>query len=149
MGIGSTAWRNRLKTRPHTSPSDEYFPGPLAIQAFNAAGGLAYDGGKVPVDRDRAHWRYSVFGGEVMAGGSPVISAITVQALADLGHVVDVSKADPFTLPGASQGDAVAGAGADGVEGGGGPGFEFDDDIVRGPVMVVDSTGKVVRVIRN
>ena len=71
------------------------------------------------------------------------------QALADLGHVVDVSKADPFTLPGASQGDAVAGAGADGVEGGGGPGFEFADSIIRGPVTVVDSTGKVVRVIRN
>ena len=79
---------------------------------------------------------------------APLISAITVQALADLGHVVDVTKADPYMLPGASS-VAPGGAAADGEDGSAWPDFEFADDVIRGPVMVVDSMGRVVRVIRN
>ncbi|MCY4571763.1 MAG: hypothetical protein OXF01_03085, partial [Gemmatimonadetes bacterium] len=124
-----------------------------AIQAFNAAGGRTHDGGKVPVQDgsergSSVHWRFRVFRREVMAGGFPVISAITVQALADLGHVVDVTKADPYTLPGTGT-VPPGGAAADGAGGSAWPDFEFADDVIRGPVTVVDSTGKIVRVIRN
>ena len=39
-----------------------------------------------------------MFGDEVMGGGGP-LSAITVQSLADLGYGVDVTQADPYSLP--------------------------------------------------
>ena len=82
---------------------DPHFNGPLAIEAFDAAGGTNYTAGaKVPVAASGGHWR---FGGELMGAGS-ALSAITVQSLADLGYVVDVSQADPFRLP--SSAKAVA-----------------------------------------
>lgn len=151
LGIGDVKWLNMRRTEP---PDEEYFPGPLAIQAFNAAGGLRYDGRKVPVQNIgqgiSVHWRHRVFGhDELMTPyGGPAISAITVQALADLGHVVDVTKADPYTLPGTGS-VAPDGAAADGPGGSAERGFRLVDVIVRGPVTVVDSTGKVVRVIHN
>lgn len=155
LGIGFNKWLAMLGEHPDTEPPDRYFPGPLAIQAFNAAGGLRYDGRKVPVENVNrigrsVHWRYSVFDRELMSthGGSPLISAITVQALADLGHVVDVTRADPYTLPGTG-GAAPDGAAADGAGGSAERGSELVDVIIRGPVTVVDSTGKVVRVIHN
>lgn len=150
LGIGTgSPWSSMLQTHPHTTPPDYYFPGPLAIAAFDAAGGRDYKGHRVPVSNsgasgDKIHWRYVVFGPEIMAGIAPVISAITVQALADLGHVVDVSKADPFALPAAS-----GAADADRDDRVPRPGLEPIDEIRQYPVIVVDSTGKVVRVIRN
>ncbi len=88
---------------------DEYFNGPLAIAAFDEAGGRNYPGAKVPL-ADPGHWSYSVLAGEIMApsaiGGA--LSAITVQSLADLGYGVDVSQADPYTLPGANTGAKIA-----------------------------------------
>ena len=113
--------------------TDPHFNGPLAIMAFDAAGGTKYRAGaKVPVSADEGHWR---FGGELMSRPSgSALSAITVQALADLGYVVDVSQADPFRLPGSAK--AVAG-----------PGLDLHDDIIQGPIGVVDEDGYVVRVI--
>ena len=58
-----------------------------------------------------------------------------------MGHVVDVSKADPYTLP-ELQALARAAAAADTLAL---PG----DTVIDLPVMVVDRTGKVVRVIRK
>lgn len=153
LDIGS--FGGMRKTVPNTSPPDHYFPGPLATAAFNAVGGGAYVGGKVPLENaaprpisNRTHWRWSVFGGEVMdfAATAALVSPITVQALADLGYVVDVSKADPFTLRWPVSGAPPADAVADEVKA---EPFEFVDEVVQVPVMVVDSTGKVVRVIRN
>ena len=130
----------------HTDP---HFAGPLAVAAFDAAGGEGYSGGKVPLE-DRVptlhiHWRQSVIPGDVMAPyGDSLLTAITLQALADLGHVVDVSKADPYMLPGQAQGDVRAAAvGVDGAVA-----ELFADDLIEGPVVVVDKDGKVVRVIR-
>ncbi len=130
----------------HTDP---HFAGPLAVAAFNAAGGEGYPGGKVPLE-DRVptlhiHWRQSVIPGDVMSPyGESLLTAITLQALADLGHVVDVSKADPYTLPGQVQGDAQGAAAR--VEAA--IAESFADDVIEGPVVVVDKNGKVVRVIR-
>ena len=79
---------------------DQHFNGPQAIAAFDAAGGRDYAGAKVPVEG--GHWRGSVFGDELMTpSGTGALSAITVQSLADLGYVVDITQADPFTLPAA------------------------------------------------
>ena len=146
MGIGRS-WNDILQVPGGPSP-DVHFPGPRAVAAFNAAGGLAYFGRKVPLgqrSRDYSHWRRDAMGYEVMAGGANCISAITVQALADIGHVVDVSRADPYRLPGICGDGAAAADGADGAVA-----FEFGDDILRGePMMVVDSAGRVVRIIRN
>ena len=45
-----------------------------------------------------------------MPRGGPALSAITVQSFADLGYGVDVTQADPYTLPlpGAASGKASA-----------------------------------------
>ena len=90
--------------------ADTHFNGPLAIAAFDDAGGRDYTGAKVPVEMDGAHWRYSVLEGEIMnpVGIEGVLSAITVQSLADLGYGVDVTQADPYTLPGAASAKASA-----------------------------------------
>ena len=84
---------------------DIHFNGPLAIAAFDDAGGRDYTGKKVPVEKmDGSHWRWPVLEGEIMGpGGGGALSSITVQSLADLGYGVDVTLADAYTLP-----DAVA-----------------------------------------
>ena len=88
---------------------DAHFNGPLAIAAFDEAGGSGYRGAKVPVHRqDLAHWRSGPFPHELMRpGGGSSLSAITVQSMADLGYGVDVSQADPYTLPHAVSTQAV------------------------------------------
>ena len=82
---------------------DTHFNGPLATAAFDYAGGQNYLGPKVPAERVvGAHWRASVFQTEFMIPyltGRGWLSAITVQSLADLGYSVDVTQADPYTLP--------------------------------------------------
>ena len=91
---------------------DTHFVGQLAVAAFNAAGGSSYSGGKVPIwnaqNRNRgvqdSHWRDTVFGNEVMGSSTDhtsKLSAITIQAMADLGYHVDVSQAESYTLPSA------------------------------------------------
>lgn len=128
--------------------TDPHFAGPLAVAAFDAAGGGAYSGGKVPLE-DRVptlhvHWRQRVIPGDIMSIGSDskLLTAITVQALADLGYEVDVSKADPYSLPMATHADIRGGVGETEEAG------VLADDMVAGPVVVVDGDGKVVRVIR-
>ena len=84
---------------------DTHFNGPRAIAAFDDAGGRNYTGAKVPVQKiSGAHWRGDVFIDDelMLPWGGGRLSAITVQALADVGYGVDVAQADPFTLPGAA-----------------------------------------------
>ena len=99
--------RYEQEVRP---PPDTHFVGPLAVAAFDAAGGSAHASGKVPVanvggaGRADSHWRESVLGHELMTpilgvGQTQPLSAITIQSLADLGYGVDVSRAESFTLP--------------------------------------------------
>lgn len=115
--------------------ADPHFNGPLAIEAFDAAGGKNYTAGaKVPVAASGGHWR---FGGELMfvsVDAGSALSAITVQSLADLGYVVDVSQADPFQLPSAAK--AVADQD-----------FDLCNDILQVPIRVADENGHIVRVI--
>ena len=153
LGIGNwiysySTWRHLF--RP--GDGDGHFVGPLAVAAFDAAGGEDYTGGKVPLE-DRIptlniHWRRSVIPGDVMSIGrdSKLLTAITLGALADLGYEVDLGKADPYTLPMAAQGDAAA---LPDAQEAGEPDAELlADDVIRAPVVVVDRDGKVVRIIR-
>ncbi len=139
------SWRELFRD----GDGDGHFAGPRAVAAFDAAGGEAYVGGKVPLE-DRIsstniHWRKRVIPGDIMApGGGSLLTAISIQALADLGYEVDVSKADPYTLPMAAQGDAL---GDIAVEGG--DAEVLVDDVIMVPVVVVDRNGKVVRIIRR
>ncbi|WP_419165765.1 hypothetical protein [Candidatus Palauibacter sp.] len=76
-----------------------------------------------------------------MAANGTALSAITLGALADLGYEVDVSRADPYELPALDRIpplDVAAESEA-----------WFADDVIEGPVVVVDENGNVVRVIRN
>ena len=133
LGIG-TIWNLRgaqvglIDPSKESSPRETHFPGPLAVAAFDAAGGRSYQGPKVPVQQlrgglgnatahlaDNAHWRDAVFGQgrELMTthgSEESAISAITLQALADLGYAVDVTYADLYTLPAAGGNAADAGA---------------------------------------
>ena len=89
---------------------DTHFTGALATAAFDAAGGAAYQEGKVPVqntggpgNRD-GHWRESIFAHELMTptlARTPTqsLSAVTIQSMADMGYTVDVTQAESYTLP--------------------------------------------------
>ena len=155
LGIG-TIWDGlgllRNPSRNGNRGADTHFVGPLAIAAFDAAGGTAYTGGaKVPVENRRSddsndsHWRTSVLQNEVMTSSaglgsaSSPLSAISIQALADFGYTVDVSLADPYTVPlpatmtSEPPGDRIG----------------LGNDVLRGPIRVIDAQGEVVRVLRN
>ena len=151
LGIG-TVWDDlELLQNPASEDEipDTHFTGPLAIAAFDDAGGTDYGGAKVPVENTggpgtrNGHWREAVMEAELMTGWSEEgrtepLSAITIQSLADLGYAVDRTAAGPYRLP-----DADAAHERD-------PGrlIPYGDDIWRGPIIVADSTGRIVRVIR-
>ena len=92
------------------SNADPHFNGPLAIAAFDDAGGRNYTGAKVPVQKfDGGHWRNALLWEEIMSSGGGIsLSAITVQSLADLGYDVDVTHADAYALPGTAAAKASA-----------------------------------------
>ena len=119
LGFG-TLWHDHSLVRypslnaardPVDEDRDTHFTGARALTAFDAAGGTAYPGRPIPVEntggsgsRD-GHWRESVFGSELLSptiapGQIEPLSAITIEALADMGYRVDVSRAEPYTLPG-------------------------------------------------
>ena len=68
------------------------------------------------------------------SGVARELSAITIQSLADLGYTVNLRLADNYQVPLAS------GLAADVVETR--PGI---DEVIVGPIVVVDQNGRVVR----
>ena len=152
LGIGSLWSSSDLLRNPSLGAdgagADTHFAGPLAIAAFDEAGGTAYsEGEKVPVENRAGpgsadvHWRQSVMRTELMTpyatiGAPDPLSAITIQSLADLGYVVDVGVAEPYTLP------ISAAAVADVPQV-----IYLGDDVLRDPIIVVDPDGRVARVI--
>ena len=153
LGIG-TLWRTfDLLVNPSlavTGSPDTHFSGALAIAAFDEAGGTHYQGAKVPVENRAgpgsgdSHWRESVLDHELMTpyqngGVADPLSAITIQSLADLGYKVNPALAEPYLLPG-----VAAVAEPDPTRK-----IEYGDDILRGPIIVVDPDGRIVRVIPN
>ena len=154
LGIG-TLWEQEaidlLRNPSIQNPgADTHFIGPLAISAFDAAGGTGYTaGGKVPVHNDGqagrtdGHWRESVFADELMTpdleSGFEPLSAISIQSLADVGYRVDVSRADSYTLPFLNAARVRR------------PGAVIDlgNDIWIGPIIGVDPRGRVERIKRR
>jgi hypothetical protein len=124
--------------------SDPHFVGTQAVAAFDRVGGTAYAGTKVPVEntggsgtRD-AHWRESVLKNELMTGflnlGTNPISIVSTASLGDLGYLVNYAGSDSYflTLPLVAQPETV---------------IPLGDDILRIPMMEIDATGRIVRVI--
>ena len=99
LGFASEVW-DKFGFYQNPPNGDGHFNGPLAIAAFDDAGGSDYTGMKVPLHNGESHWSVSVLEGELMTPyGGNSLSAITVQALADLGYGVEITQADPYTLP--------------------------------------------------
>lgn len=153
LGIGSL-WRLQgllqNPSLPNSPGVDTHFSGPLAVQAFDALGGAAYPGLKVPVENTQggqgtrdSHWRESVLRSELMTGflaqGNNPLSRITTGSLQDLGYTVDETLVDSYTVP---TGPAAApGMVPDRA------GLELGDDIYRIPIKVLDRNGVVVQTI--
>ena len=126
---------------------DTHFTGPQALIAFDAAGGASYTGAKVPVmnvggaGTINSHWRDEVFDPELMTGflneGFNPLSAVTVRSMQDLGYAVSVAGADPFSLTPALR---VAGERR---------GRPLGDDIIKDPIRLVDTDGRVVGEVRR
>ncbi len=108
LGFSSYVW-NEFGYLQDPPNGDRHFNGPLAIAAFDDAGGRDYTGAKVPLEKSYSHWRVPLLEGELMGpGGGGALSAITVQSLADLGYGVDVAQADAYTLPTSTAGKMAA-----------------------------------------
>ena len=142
LGIGTT-WDNFIQN----SSGDTHFSGPRAIAAFDDAGGRDYTGAKVPVEENGGHWRASVIKGELMRakGSGEALSAITIQALADLGWVVDVTQANPYTLPSVAVAKASAKVAAPSTHAE--PEWSCGVGQEQEPIYVVDPQGRIVRTI--
>lgn len=149
LGIG-TLWelKDLLADAKLSGGTDPHFTGSDAIAAFNAVGGTAYSGAKVPVEDQGgagtadAHWRESVMGDELMTGfvaldapSTNPLSIVTIAALDDQGYAVNSSGADPYTL-----GQSLR-------AGPRGPMLHLGDDRLRVPIRVVDPEGRVTRVV--
>ncbi len=141
-GVGSTC-------NPDLPGADTHFNGAAAVTSFDNVGGTAWTlGSKVPVEntlggqgtRD-SHWRESTFGNELMTGfisaGSNPLSEVTTAGMQDIGYMVNLGGSDSYTLanPNALVAPALAGS------------IELKDDVYRGPLMVIDKSGRVVRVL--
>ena len=145
VGLGSY-WYSYLQNPSGSDPAaDTHFDGSRAVAAFNAAGGTSYTGAKVSVENrgDDGHWRKSVLGRELMTptvtvGATNPLSAITIQALADMGYQVNVGLAQSYSLPSP---DRAADVAEDART------IDLRGDTERGPVVVVDRNGNVVEVI--
>lgn len=150
LGIG-TIWSNFglliNPSLPDNQGADTHFPGIHAIEAFDDAGGDDYTLGKVPVENlagsgsGDAHWRETVLGHELMTpyqhlGLVDPLSAITIQSLADLGYAVDATLAEPFGLAAALAADVTDPTRK----------IEYGEDILKGPIVVVDRNGRIVRI---
>ena len=156
LGIG-TIWSSDLAgllvnpSLPSSPGADTHFSGPLAIAAFDAAGGVSYTGGsKVPVENNAeegssdGHWRETELETELMTpildvAMSNPLSAITIQSLADVGYGVDVSQADAFSTP--SMAPTLSPAVRSRL-------VDLSGDIRIGAIAVVDRRGRIIEVRR-
>jgi hypothetical protein len=147
LGFG-TLWEDQglLADKSQATPPgvDPHFTGTQAISEFDDAGGDTYTGGKVPVENEGglgtadSHWRETVFDAELMTGfvdlGTNPLSRISIASLADLGYVVNLAEADPYTLgPGLriAEGKRL---------------LRLENDVIRDPIRQVDASGRVVGV---
>ncbi len=96
LGIGLG---NRWNVFVKKINGEYYFTGPLAVAAFNKANN-ELNHAKIPLDSNGQHWLHEVIYDDISRElfGTYFLNAITIQALADIGYVVDVTQADSYTL---------------------------------------------------
>jgi hypothetical protein len=135
---------------------DTFFSCAKAVAMFDSIGGTSYTGGnKVPVENCgpaspvgcgagnvNAHWREPTFVEELMTGFlnggvTNPLSRLSAAAMEDLGYGVNYAGSDNyvhvFTL--------LAGVARQSL-------LNLGDDLYRGPIYVVDRSGRVVEVIQ-
>jgi hypothetical protein len=105
LGIG-TLWNYGRSMLANGGTANPTFTGPRAVAQWSQLGGTA----GVPVENNGspgttdAHWRESIFDNEMMTGyidqGLNPLSAMSIASLGDLGYHVDLSQADPYSVPG-------------------------------------------------
>ncbi len=110
LGMGSWLVRGQVADLL----TDPKYTGLAGNAAYQALGGT----GQAPLEDQGGagtayvHWRESVFQSELMTGYSDTapepLSILTLGALADQGYGVDMSKADPYVLPGSVRAAARA-----------------------------------------
>ena len=141
LGFSNVVWdlhdRLRNPSLPSSPNADTHFEGPLAIPAFDAAGGVGYGRAKVPVQNGAesgssdSHWRQSVFEDEMMTpfltGNSQPMSLITIESLYDLGYETNPAEAESYTL---------SSAGMAGMALPRGPVVDLRNDIMQIPIRV-------------
>lgn len=133
----------RNPSLPDMPNADTHFAGHLSIAAFDAAGGAGHAGAEVPVENGAErglsdhHWRESVFGDELMTpfltGDTQPLSAITIEAMYDLGYEVHLTEADSYSLTAAG----MAGMGRPHT-----PVIDLRHDMSRTPIRVLPIRGK-------
>lgn len=138
LGIGTT-WVDKGLLVGIVSLSPQYV-GEEGIAQYEELGGE----GSVPVENrggvgTRAdHWRESVFQSELLTGALDVgapnpLSILTIGSLVDLGYGVDLSQAEPYTLPSEF-----------GLRG---PLIELNEGQLSTPIRLVDPAGRVLRLL--
>lgn len=151
LGFGATAIWNFAELLG-SNESGPFFTGRQATALFDAAGGIAYEGPKVPLDAAAAltpqamHWRGSVFGLELMspalAPAANPLSLVTLGALADMGYRgVNPRAADEYVLP--EPGGASAASAAVAAR------LAMHGDGMSVTRWIMDANGAVIRIIES
>ncbi len=147
LGIG-TLWPEQglLADASLEGGTDPHFTGTNTLAAFELIGGNTYAGAKVPVEDQGgpgtadAHWRESVFNNELMTGyvnwGENPLSTVTIASLKDNGYEVDLSKADAFSILTMLRGSPSKT-------------LKLHNDILSGPIRIINRRGKVVGTYRK
>jgi CARDB protein/leishmanolysin/Big-like domain-containing protein len=161
LGIGVLWSAKNLLRNPSLDGSgnlvpgqDTHFLGEGAIEEFDANGGLAYNGLKVPVENASgqgsgdSHWRESVLTVELMtpsfnSGLTNTLSSISIASLFDIGYGVDISQAESYQgiTPAPPRVAAL-------VDGTSQSFIDLSGDVRQGPIAFVDEKGRIVRVLR-
>lgn len=138
--------RGNLVDPTYSGGTDPYFTGANALAKFDLAGGDAYVGAKVPVENQGgqgtadAHWRESVFDNELMTGYvnsyNNLLSAVSIGSMQDLGYDVDYSQADPYQI-------------LTSLRTGSSKTIKLHNDILRGPIRIINRQGKIVGTYRK
>lgn len=148
LGFG-TLWTARgLLAQPSLEGGlDPHFTGAEALATFDAIGGFSYAGAKVPVENQGGpgtadgHWRETVFTTEMMTGyvnaGPNQLSRLSIAAMQDLGYVVDPAQGDPYSLLAALRSTIAPVA------------IELGNDLLPGPIKIINRKGKVVGTYRQ
>ena len=164
LGFGGNFWEHLdLLADPARAgrSANTHFRGPQAAEAFAGVGGERYTGSRlVPVQNLggegvwNGHWRELVLYSELMTpfidSGPNPLSVVTLASLIDVGYKgVSLSAADDYEVP-VQTGRAARGGESGALAPGGAKSrVRLVEAPVRGPIVVVNPDGSVVRRIER